>query len=93
MGQVEVSVKRIKKYNESLELATKLGLKVVDVSISGKWKDKHGARYKPGRGIDEQPLHALHWIGQKWVFMDTDHGLKKCKPGSDGKIHLTLTDE
>ena len=93
MGQVTVKVRNIGKYNDALELATTLGLKVVDVAITGKWKDTGGAKYFPERGIDEQPLHALHWIGQKWVYMDTDHGLKKCKPGPDGRICLTLTDE
>lgn len=92
MGEVEVSVKSIDKYNQALELATKLGLKVVDVAIAGKWKDKNGQTYET-----EYADPDLHWIGQSWIFVDTNHGLKKCKPkpvaGSHGTIHVTLTDE
>jgi hypothetical protein len=92
MGQVKATIPSIDKYNESLELATGLGLKVVDVAIIGKWKDKNGATYET-----EYADQDLHWIGQEWVFVDTNHGLKKCKPkpvaGSRGKIVVTFTDE
>ena len=92
MGQVEVEARKISKYNKALELATMLGLKVVDVAITGKWKDQNGQTYET-EYVDKD----LHWIGQSWVFVDTNHGLKKCKPkpvaGSRGKIVVTLTDE
>ena len=103
MGRVDVSVKRVDKYNEALELANALELKVVDVSISGKWKDSNGATYQPATYEPKSPaqekpsIQALQWIGQKWAFIDTDHGVKKCKPkpvaGARGTIHVTLTDE
>lgn len=88
MGQVEITIKSIKRYNQALELATKLGLKVVEVGIAGKWKDKNGARYET-----DYAEHDLRWIGQTYIFVDTNHGLKKCTPGSNGTIHVTLTDE
>ena len=92
MGDVQINIKSIDKYNDALELATSLGLKVVDVAIIGKWKDRNGGVYETERADRD-----LHWIGQKYVFVDTTHGLKKCTPkpvtGSRGKIVVTLTDE
>ena len=92
MGRVHAQVSSIREYHDALELAEILGLSVVNVELAGKWTSPNNGSYHM-----RHPGNELRAIGKDRVFVNTAHGVKKCKPSTipdnNSRIELTFTDE